>query len=82
MKVYIDNMITKSVHATNHVRDLWITSQILKANHIKLNPNKCAFGVALGKFLRLIAQYHDIKANPNKIRAILEMWSPDNVKKV
>lgn len=82
MKVYIDYMITKFVHYTNHVRDLWITSQILKANHIKLNPNKCAFSVASGKFLRLIVQHHGIKANPNKIRAILEMWSPDNIKKV
>ena len=40
---------------------------------MKLNPNKCAFGVLLGKFLGFMVSQRGVKANPDKIRAILEM---------
>ena len=48
----------------------------------KLNPGKCAFGVLLGKFLGFMVSQRGIEANPNKIRAILEMTSLMNVKEV
>ena len=49
---------------------------------MKLNPGKCAFGVTAGKFLRFLASQRGIEANPDKIRAIIEMTPPKNVKEV
>ena len=49
---------------------------------MKLNPGKCAFGVTAGKFLRFIVSQRGIEANPDKIRAIMEMAPPRNVKEV
>ena len=49
---------------------------------MKLNPNKCAFGVASGKFLGFMVSQKGIEANPKKVRAILDMASPKTVKEV
>ena len=49
---------------------------------MKLNPSKCAFRVASGKFLDFMVSERGIKANPNKIQAILNMEPPKNIKDV
>ena len=49
---------------------------------MKLNPGKCAFGVALGKFLEFMVSHRGIKANPNKIQAILDMKPLRSIKEV
>ena len=49
---------------------------------MKLNPSKCAFGVSLGKFLGFMVSHRGIKANPDKIQAILNMEPPRNIKEV
>ena len=47
---------------------------------MKLNPSKCAFGVASGKFLGFMVSQRGIEANPEKVRAILNMTSPKIIK--
>lgn len=47
---------------------------------MKLNPNKCAFGVASGKFLGFIVNQHGIEANLVKVKAIINMESPKRSK--
>ena len=49
---------------------------------MKLNPTKCAFGISVGKFLGFIVNSHGIEANPDKIRAVLDMRLPSNTKEV
>jgi len=49
---------------------------------MKLNPNKCAFGVSLGKFFRFMVSHRGIEANLDKIHAILNMEPPKNIKEV
>ena len=49
---------------------------------MKLNPSKCAFGVASGKFLGFMVSHRGIKANPKKIKAILDMKPLQNIKEV
>ena len=49
---------------------------------MKLNPSKCAFGVSFGKFLEFMVSCKGIKANPDKIQAILNMEPPRNIKEV
>jgi hypothetical protein len=45
---------------------------------MKLNPSKCAFGVSSGKFLGYMVSSRGIEANPEKIRAVLEIAIPEN----
>ena len=49
---------------------------------MRLNPSKCVFGVASGKFLGLMVSQRGIEANPEKVRAIINMASPGTVKEV
>ena len=49
---------------------------------MKLNPAKCAFGVSAGKFLGFIVNNRGIKANPDKIKVVLNMPPPSNIKEV
>ena len=49
---------------------------------MNLNPGKCVFGVTARKLLGFMMSQRGIEVNPNKIRAIIEMAPPRNVKKV
>jgi len=48
MKVYIDDMLVKSLRAEDHLKHLQETFDILKKYNMKLNPEKYAFGVGPG----------------------------------
>lgn len=49
---------------------------------MKLNPEKCAFGVGSDKFLCFMLSNRGIEINPNKIKAIKDIKVVDNVKVV
>lgn len=49
---------------------------------MKLNPTKCVFRVSSGKFLGFMVSQRGIKANLEKVKAILDMASPKIVKEV
>ena len=49
---------------------------------MRLNPAKCVFGVSSGKFLGFMVSQRGIEANPEKVKAILEMTSPRSMKEV
>ena len=73
VEVYVDDMLVKSKEKEDHLDDLEETFNTLKQYNMKLNPSKCAFGVSSGKFLGFIVSKRGIEANPEKVRAILEM---------
>ena len=49
--MYVDDMLVKSTRETQHLDNLQETFDILRWYKMKLNPSKCAFGVASRKFL-------------------------------
>lgn len=51
MEVYIDDMIKKSLYASNYARHLRDTFDVLRKLEMRLNPKKCVFRVNSGKFL-------------------------------
>ncbi|XP_074336467.1 uncharacterized protein LOC141673611 [Apium graveolens] len=82
MEVYVDDMLVKSKVTTDHIKHLMEMFNILRRFRMKLNPQKCVFGVESGKFLGFIVNHRGIEANPAKIKALLDMKSPTNVKQV
>ena len=82
MKVYVDDMLVKSREELAHLDDLKETFTTLKQYQMKLNPAKCIFGVASGKFLGFMVSQRGIEANPEKVQAIINMASPKTVKEV
>ena len=76
VEVYVDDMLVKSQGEEIHLDDLQETFDTLRQYNMKLNPSKCAFGVSSGKFLGFMVSHRGIEANPEKIRAILDMKPP------
>ena len=46
---------------------------------IKLNPDKCVFGVKVGKFLEFMISHRGIEANSEKMEALLNIKAPKNL---
>ena len=82
MEVYIDDMLMKSVWEVSHLDDLWETFDTLCLYDVKLNPSKCVFGVASRKFLGFMVLQCGVEANPEKVRAIMEMAPLKNIKEM
>ena len=73
VEVYVDDMLVKSLDEGKHLDDLQETFNTLKRYNMNLNPSKCSFRVASGKFLGFLVSHRGIEANPEKIKAILDM---------
>ena len=78
----VDDMLVKSLRENDHLDDLREIFNTLRSYNMKLNPNKCAFGVTAGKFLGFMVSQRGIKVNPKKIQAIMELEPPKMVKEV
>ena len=63
MKVYVDDMLVKNLKFADYLSHLDEMFYILCIYKMKLNPNKCVFGVALGKFLSYMVNQKGIEAN-------------------
>ena len=82
MEVYIDDMLVKSTSAKLHIAHMSESFQILRKYNMKLNPAKCTFRVSARKFLGFIVNNRGIEANPDKIKAVLNMLPPSNINEV
>jgi hypothetical protein len=85
VEAYVDDIVVKTRKADNLVSDLNIAFGYLWANGVKLNPEKCVFGVARGMLLRYIVSQRGIEANPEKVAALERMgpiWNLKGVQKV
>ena len=51
IEVYIDDMMVKSKREAQHIEDLKRMFEVLRQHKLRLNKDKCAFGVGAGKFL-------------------------------
>jgi hypothetical protein len=79
---YVDDIVVKSVQRKDHISDLAETFVNMRAANLKLNPEKCVFGIHKGKVLGCLVSTKGIEANPDKIRALVEMQDPVLVKDV
>jgi hypothetical protein len=77
---YVDDIIVKGTKQENHVADLQETFANFRQAGLKLNPEKCVFGVIKGKFLGCLVSTKGTEANPRKIEAILRMEPPNSKK--
>lgn len=64
------------------MKDLEECFTILRKYNMRLNPHKCSFRVASGKFLGFIVNAWGIEANLDKIRALIDMPFPKKHKDV
>jgi hypothetical protein len=70
VKVYIDDMVVKSVGFEEHMTDLKLSLERMKKYGLQMNPLKCTFRVTSGRFLGFIVHEHGIQIDPKKIEFI------------
>jgi hypothetical protein len=75
IEAYVDDIVVKSKKVNNLVDDLDIAFKCLQEKNIKLNLEKCVFGVPRGMLLGFIVSERGIEANSKKISAITKMGS-------
>nr|ABA94871.2 retrotransposon protein, putative, unclassified [Oryza sativa Japonica Group] len=79
VEAYVDDLVVKTRNQETLLSDLAETFESLRSARMKLNPDKCVFGVPAGKLLGFLVSARGIEANPEKIRAIERMRPPANL---
>nr|CAH68036.1 OSIGBa0139N19-OSIGBa0137L10.5 [Oryza sativa] len=82
VEAYVDDLVVKTRDRETLLSDLAETFESLRSTRIKLNPDKCVFGVPAGKLLGFLVSARGIEANPEKIRAIERMRPPSKLRDV
>nr|KYP68742.1 Transposon Ty3-G Gag-Pol polyprotein [Cajanus cajan] len=82
LEVYVDDMVIKTKSPAEHVQDIAEIFQQVRQHNMRLNPEKCVFGVQGGKFLGFMITCRGIEANPDKCHVLINMRSPQNHKEV
>lgn len=80
IEVYVDDMISKSQTEEVHLVHLKKLFERLREFKLRLNPNKCTFGVRSGKLLGFIVCQKGIEVDPDKVKAIQNMPPPQTEK--
>ena len=66
----MDYIVVKTNDKSTLIHDLEETFANMRKINLKLNPEKCVFGVPSGKLLGFFVSHRGIEANPDKIKAI------------
>ena len=69
----MDDIVVQSKLKQDHIEDLHRAFCNLRSTGLKLNPEKCIFGMSKGKLLDCLISARGIEANLEKIEAILNM---------
>ena len=78
----MDDIVVKTKDKATLVQDLEETFGNLRKINLKLNPEKCVFGVLSGKLLGFFVSQRGIEANPDKIKAIEQTRKPTRLRDV
>ena len=73
-------VIVKSKEEIDHAAHLKRVFVQTRKYNMRLNPEKCTFGVQAGKFLGFYLTERGIEANPDKFRAFTELLTPKTKK--
>ena len=82
LEVYVDDMIVKSKDRGSHTINLRRFFERIKEYRLRLNPQKCTFGVIAAKLLGFLMSDGGIEVDLSKIKVILEMSPPKSEKEI
>jgi hypothetical protein len=65
---YVDDIIIMSEREKDDIADLTETFDNMRRNGLKLNPEKCIFGIRKGQLLGCMVSKQGIQANPKRLK--------------
>jgi hypothetical protein len=78
----VDDIVVMFKKQDDLIADLQETFNNLRKYNMMLNFTKCIFGVPIGQLLGFIVSHRGIEVNLEKIKAILDISQPNNLKDV
>jgi hypothetical protein len=82
VEIYIDDVVIKSLNHDSHLKDVEKTLECTRKHGLKMNPNKCAFGVSAGEFLGFLVHEGGIEVGKKSMKAIDKVVPPTNLKEL
>jgi hypothetical protein len=82
VEIYIDDVVIKSIDHESHLDDVRKTLEFTRKHGLKMNPNKCAFGVSAGEFLGFLVHEGGIEVGKKSMKAKDEVVPPTNLKEL
>jgi hypothetical protein len=85
VEAYVDDVVVKTWEEEGLISDLAETFNNLRKFKMKLNPEKCTFGVPSGKLLGYMVSRRGVDPNPKKVSALTKkkpLKSLHNVQKL
>jgi hypothetical protein len=77
VEIYIDDVVIKSLDHDSHLNDVKKTLECTRKHGLKMNPNKCAFGVSAREFLGFLVHEGKIEVGKKRMKAIDEVVPED-----
>ena len=78
IEAYVDNLVVKSRFKGSLLSNLGRTFNNLYHTHMRLNPEKCMFGMAARKLLGFLVSQRGFEANPNEVAHVAKGFSKAN----
>ena len=82
VEIYIYDVVVKPEDFIKHLADLRKVLECTRKHGLKMNPNKCAFGVSAGQFLGFMVHQRGIEISRRSIDAIGKVVAPTNKTKL
>jgi hypothetical protein len=82
IEAYVDGRVVNTMKVDDLVNDLRLAFDCLQANGVKLNPEKCVFGVPRGMLLGYIVSQWGIEPNLEKVTTLKRMGQIRDLKGV
>jgi hypothetical protein len=79
---YVNDIVVARKKKCTHIKDLDETFTNMRGAQLKLNSEKCVFGMHKGKVLEYLVSVKGIEAITNKIKAIMHIKPPQSRKDV
>jgi hypothetical protein len=77
VEIYIDDIVVKSKGHQEYLADLRKALECTRKHGLKMNPNKCAFGVSADQFLGFMVHERGIEISQKTITAINKVVAPE-----
>ncbi|GJV84244.1 reverse transcriptase domain-containing protein [Tanacetum coccineum] len=82
LEAYVDDIVIKSTSKKEMLKDIQETFERFRSINMKLNLKKCSLGVEEGPFLGHLITKQGIKANPSKVKAVIDLDQPRTLKDI
>ena len=82
IEAYMDDIVVKTKDRATLIQGLEEMFANLRKINLKLNPEKCVFGVPSGKLLGFLVSHRGIEANPEKFKAFEDISPPKTLREM